>query len=805
LNLRKKLGIKPSEEVVHKRSEVEPPRLTSTLDYKLNITIIGSGQVLREKSTGFKNVVKLTPIPAEGWAFQKWTGDLEGQSTSALITLDSNKSISAKFIQKEIKDFNKQTKKQIEKSEGHKESYLQPKKYKLNIYTIGYGSVQRYPSFTDYEKNAVVELNAKPFKSWRFVCWKGDFNGRIETAIITMDADKKITAEFTNLGYSLGITTDGLGKVIRSPDQIAYSKNYSVHLTALPSPGCLFDHWEGDLSGANNPTNVLMSRDTKIVAKFKQSSDVNLNISIEGSGKVHQKPEKPDNLGYPTNQIIDLTAVASNGWSFDRWEGDINYRTNPTRLVLNSNKTIIAKFSQNMRVNLFIQIDGWGTVIKKPDLIEYTRNQTVELTAVPSEDRVFEGWAGDLAGTENPITLFLDSDKKITANFKYSDLKTLQVGISGFGAVLRNPEQNEYRTNEVVELKAVPAPGSFFDGWGRDLNGKANPANLCMDRNKRITANFTLKKWNLNVYSDGAGFIEIEPNQQLLENGTAVTLKANPQKGWFFNNWLGDIVSIENPLKLSMTKDLSINALFGKFTAARSTPQEVDKDEEFNVGINLSSTCDISNLEAYESMPQNADASQKEFFISLKKGQTGQICYKIRIGTLGKIKIGPTKFKINNYVIGYCDQADVTVKPKVHFTKSLSKVKVRLGERIEVKILLNNLEDTDLNEVRIDDDAVDSSDFKQDGTSSFAWKHLDKSSKRMLCYCISPITVIGEHSLGCAKLTFKDGLGNAYSFKSNPVKLTVEPPTSNSCLCPKCGATMPSNAVFCGFDGTKLH
>ena len=42
-----------------------------------------------------------------------------------------------------------------------------------------------------------------------------------------------------------------------------------------------------------------------------------------------------------------------------------------------------------------------------------------------------------------------------------------------------------------VIIEAVPAPGYFFSHWSGNLSGSANPIEIVLDCNKRITATFT--------------------------------------------------------------------------------------------------------------------------------------------------------------------------------------------------------------------------------------------------------------------------------------------------------------------------
>jgi uncharacterized repeat protein (TIGR02543 family) len=48
----------------------------------------------------------------------------------------------------------------------------------------------------------------------------------------------------------------------------------------------------------------------------------------------------------------------------------------------------------------------------------YNSGVRAPLTAVPNAGYTFTGWSGDATGTDNPLSVTVDSDKDITANFK---------------------------------------------------------------------------------------------------------------------------------------------------------------------------------------------------------------------------------------------------------------------------------------------------------------------------------------------------------------------------------------------------
>ena len=77
--------------------------------------------------------------------------------------------------------------------------------------------------------------------------------------------------------------------------------------------------------------------------KTHSESTYDLNISIEGEGKVHISPEKDF---YQKNEEVLITADPKDGWSFYFWDGGFDGDKNPVKLLMNSDKDIIAKFNK---------------------------------------------------------------------------------------------------------------------------------------------------------------------------------------------------------------------------------------------------------------------------------------------------------------------------------------------------------------------------------------------------------------------------------------------------------------------------
>lgn len=113
------------------------------------------------------------------------------------------------------------------------------------------------------------------------------------------------------------------------------------------------------------------------------------------------------------------------------------------------------------------------------------------LTAVPDADNQFQGWSGDISGTENPTTVVMDTHKTVNAVFNPPVRFQIAVWKVGEGNVSFDPPGGHYEQGTRVQISAEPAEGWTFDHWGGALNGTLNPDSLLMDSDKAINVTFS--------------------------------------------------------------------------------------------------------------------------------------------------------------------------------------------------------------------------------------------------------------------------------------------------------------------------
>ena len=289
--------------------------------------------------------------------------------------------------------------------------------YTLIVNIDGNGTVSKNPDQETYEYGTVVELNAIANTGWSFSHWSGDLSGSENPEEITIDSDKEVTAYFTINEYTLTINIEGNGTVTKDPDQEEYEYGTTVELTAIPGTGWSFSHWDGDITGSENPVNITIDEDKEVTANFSINY-YTLTVDVDGQGNVNKDPDEDS---YPYGTIVELTAIPDDNWDFSHWSGDLTGSENPKEIIIDEDKEVTAHFSQN-EFTLTVNVVGNGTVTKDPNQATYPYGTIVELTAIPDKGWLFDSWSGDLTGSENPKEIFIDEDKVVDANFKEDDI-----------------------------------------------------------------------------------------------------------------------------------------------------------------------------------------------------------------------------------------------------------------------------------------------------------------------------------------------------------------------------------------------
>lgn len=169
------------------------------------------------------------------------------------------------------------------------------------------------------------------------------------------------------------------------------------------------------------------------------------------------------------------------GW----WQGQSWMNLFDFNLYGNPETYIIVKY------DLTASTSPGGTTSPSPGTYTYPAGTEVNINATPDTNYRFSGWTGNVPSgheNDNPITITMDGDKSITANFirQY----TLIIAVGTGGTTDPAPGTYTHDTGTQVSIRAIPNSGYQFSGWSGAASGTTNPITITMDNDKSVTASF---------------------------------------------------------------------------------------------------------------------------------------------------------------------------------------------------------------------------------------------------------------------------------------------------------------------------
>jgi len=214
----------------------------------------------------------------------------------------------------------------------------------------------------------------------------------------------------------------------------------------------------------------------------------------------------------------------------------------------------------------------------------HSAGEVVDLVAVPDEHWHFLEWTGDV----NTIAAVNSSQTTITMNDSYSIIAVFEIDegwcslttSSAEGGSVAVPGEGTfvYAVGENVTIVAQADVDSHyhFVEWSGDVATVADPqaasTNITIDDSYSITANFELDAgWNSLTVAKTSGGSIIEPGQGtfVYEDGVIVGLIAQPDEGYEFVRWTGDVENIADinsaQTSITMNDSYSITANFGSW------------------------------------------------------------------------------------------------------------------------------------------------------------------------------------------------------------------------------------------------
>lgn len=514
-------------------------------------------------------------------------------------------------------------------------------------------------------------------------------------AIILMFSCDSPTAPFDDslpdrFTLSTSISPEVGGTV--QPSEGEFLDGARIELRATANEGFIFQEWQGDRTGTDNPDIFLIRRNMNITSVFAEIK-FQLEVNVIGEGTVTQELIDNEASKIQENEITKPSStVTENGIDVQR-DG----------LDLRDSRSVDLR--QPEAGNVRLQQDRAPPQADKQEEVqihsEITEDQviaTYRLTAEPAEGWQFDRWEGDLTGDENPTEIIVDSDKNVTAIFVQIGTEefTLELTTEGQGLVDIDPDLAAYPDGTEVTLNAVPEEGWRFARWQGDLGGNENPAVLLMDDDKVITSVFEVV---------GAPQLTVSTQPSQTTAGEAIT----PAPAVTLVDGTGD------PLQgISVTMSLNQNS----FTDS-STLSAITNDNGIATFTNIAIATAASGYRITfdAELEDVSDIESSAFSVVAAAGDPSNSSATVPDGVAGEETIITitVQDEFDNPVSGVADDLNATVSGANSATAAVTEQGAD-GEYRAVYTPTNSGEDQI--EITLDGDPIDGSPFTSEVTTS---------------------------------------------------------------------------------------
>jgi hypothetical protein len=278
----------------------------------------------------------------------------------------------------------------------------------------------------------------------RAAAYSADFSSQAETCPLALLVLPGLTA-----------TTAGGGNVSIQPADGPYFSNSTAIVTATPAPGWTFLQWLGDASGSDSVATVEMTRDKCVQALFGTA----VATATVGNGSVRQAQVAPF---YPYGSQIRVTGLPAAGSYLAFWGNAASSTTNSLGLFVTSANLSLTAVFQPLSSNQFalaLVADGRGSVKAIPRANRYNSGAILQLKALPDAGQDFVGWSGAATGDQNPLTVTMDSNKVVNANFT----KRPHLTLAGCPGALNEEGFRLVVDGEFGALYAIEASSNLLD------------------------------------------------------------------------------------------------------------------------------------------------------------------------------------------------------------------------------------------------------------------------------------------------------------------------------------------------------
>jgi hypothetical protein len=277
----------------------------------------------------------------------------------------------------------------------------------------------------------------------------------------------------------------------------------------------------------------------------------------------------PGTYTYTEGTSVPVTANPNANYQFVHWEldGVYNGTASSTTVFMNANHTMKAVFAQIM-YTLTVSAGTGGTTNPAPGTYSYASGSSVNVTALPSVDYLFDHWVldGSPYGSANPASVLMNGNHTLQAVFAIINY-TLTITTTAGGTTNPAPGAYVYSSGSSVPVTASPNANYKFIRWQLDgSNVTTDPITVLMNSSHTLNAVFSLLTYRLTVVGSAGGSTNPAPGVWVYTNGTSAAVTATADTYYLLDHWLldGNSVGSANPYTVLMMDDHTLQPVFAQ-------------------------------------------------------------------------------------------------------------------------------------------------------------------------------------------------------------------------------------------------
>jgi uncharacterized repeat protein (TIGR02543 family) len=557
--------------------------LTNVVGAPLTVSISGQGNVTPNLNGQWLEIGRsytITALPAAGFAFTNWTGDIAGTTAQLTFVMQSNLTLTANFV------------------DAGRPTIVVTSPAANTILTNSSVTLQGTTSDNTGVREVLYSHNGGPFQpasgttSWTAQLTLNNKTNIIQVKCIDMVGNEAVISH--TLVYSakgvMRLTKRGRGNVTPDLNNQILEIGTTYTMTATPETGYSFADWSGSLTSTNARLTFVMQDNIDLTARFVDSAKPTAIIASPAASSRLTNAVVTFQGSATDNQAVAEVLCSLNGGPFQPALGTTNW-TAPVNLAAGTNTIRIKSVDLGglespvvsrtvtyvVMAPVAMGLTGKGTVApRNGQFLEIGKAYTA--TATPGAGYVLTNWSGSLSTNRASFTFAMQSNLTLTANFVDVAKPTVTIVSPAAAARLTNSTvvvtgratDNREVAQVLYQLNNAPfQAASGTTNWSTVLTLQPG-TNLIRVKAIDATGHESL------LVSRTVTYVVMQPiavsitgkgtvtpaNGQWLELGKVYTAVAKPAVGFGLTNWSGSIPTNRAQFSFVMQSNLTLTANF---------------------------------------------------------------------------------------------------------------------------------------------------------------------------------------------------------------------------------------------------